>query len=85
VIITSDTRNPERRTIDERVAAEPQLSPPQLPSDAPASPVEAYLARRNRRPVAVEGVVENGVVRPVDPAVKLLEHSRVIIVATEGA
>jgi hypothetical protein len=85
VIIKSDPRNSERRTIDERVAAEPHLPPPQLPVDAPALPVETFLGRRNRRPVAVEGVVENGVVRPVDPAVKLLEHSRVIIVATELA
>jgi hypothetical protein len=33
--------------------------------------------------VAVAGVVENGLVRPLDPAVKLPERSRVIIVATE--
>lgn len=39
--------------------------------------------RRSRRPVAVAGVVENGVVRPVDPAVRLTERARVIIVATE--
>jgi hypothetical protein len=32
---------------------------------------------------AVAGVVENGLVRPLDPAVKLAEHSRVIIVASE--
>jgi len=46
-------------------------------------PVEAHLARL-RRPVAVAGVVENGLVRPLDPSVKLPERSRVIIVATEG-
>jgi hypothetical protein len=34
--------------------------------------------------VAVAGVVENGLVRPLDPAVKLPERSRVIIVALEG-
>jgi hypothetical protein len=45
--------------------------------------MEAHLGRHRRRPVAVAGVVENGVVRPVDPAVKLPEHSRVIIVASE--
>jgi hypothetical protein len=33
--------------------------------------------------VAVAGVVENGVVRPIDPAVVLPEHSRVIIVTSE--
>jgi hypothetical protein len=30
-------------------------------------------------------VVENGLVRPLDPAVRLREHSRVIIVASEGS
>jgi hypothetical protein len=28
--------------------------------------------------------VENGLIRPLDPAVKLQEHSRVIIVTSEG-
>ena len=51
--------------------------------DAPSSPVEAHLGRR-LRPLAVAGVVENGLVRPLDPAVKLPEHARVIIVAAEG-
>jgi len=39
---------------------------------------------RRHRPLAVAGVVENGLVRPLDPAVKLPEHSRVIIVASEA-
>jgi Protein of unknown function DUF104 len=46
--------------------------------------VEAHLAGSGRHPVAVAGVVENGVVRPLDPKVKLPERSRVIIVASEG-
>jgi hypothetical protein len=33
--------------------------------------------------VAVAGVVENGLVRPLDTSVKLPEHARVIIVASE--
>jgi hypothetical protein len=45
-------------------------------------PVEDHLAR-HRRPIAVAGVVENGLVRPLDPKVKLSERSRVIIVASE--
>jgi hypothetical protein len=49
---------------------------------AKADAIATHLGRR-RRPVAVAGVVENGVVRPVDPAVKLPEHARVIIVASE--
>jgi hypothetical protein len=44
--------------------------------------VEALLAGRHR-PLAVAGVVENGLVRPLDPDMKLREHSRVIIVAAE--
>jgi hypothetical protein len=34
--------------------------------------------------VAVAGIVENGLVRPLDTEVKLPEHSRVIIVASEA-
>jgi hypothetical protein len=80
---TPDTRTPERRAKDEQIASEPQLAPPDLTSGAIASPVEAHLGPR-RHPVAVAGVVENGLVRPLDPSVKLREHARVIIVATEG-
>ena len=77
-----DQRSPGRRARDEQVAAEPQLAPLELPPDASPSPVEAHLERR-RRPLAVVGVVENGLVRPLDPTVKLPERSRVIIVASE--
>jgi len=79
----ADERSPERRARDEQIAAEPQMAPPELPPDARSSPVETHLVRRGRRPVAVAGVVENGLVRPLDPAVKLPERSRVIIVASE--
>ena len=77
-----DQRSPGRRALDEQIAAEPPLAPPELPSDAVPSSVETYLSR-HRRPLAVAGIVENGLVRPLDPAVKLPEHARVIIVATE--
>jgi hypothetical protein len=80
-----DQRMPGRRARDEQIAAEPRIAPPQLPSDAAASPVETHLTRIRRRPLAVEGIVENGVVRLLDPAVKLPERSRVIIVASEQA
>ncbi len=79
-----DVRTPSRRATDAALADEPPLAPPDLPPDATPAPVESYL-RRGRRPVAVAGVVENGVVRPLDPAVRLPERSRVIIVATEPA
>ncbi len=79
-----DERSPGRRARDEQIAAEPQLAPLELPPDAVPSPVETHLRRYTRRPLAVAGVVENGLVRPLDPAVKLAEGSRVIIVASEG-
>jgi hypothetical protein len=79
-----DKRSPGRRVRDEAIAAEPQLSPLKLPADAVSSSVEAHLGRQQRRPLAVVGVVENGLVRPLDPTVELPEHSRVIIVASEG-
>ncbi len=78
-----DLRSPQRRDHDERIASEPPLSPLDLPPGAAASAVEAHFASR-RRPLAVAGVVENGLVRPLDPGVRLPEHSRVIIVASEG-
>jgi hypothetical protein len=77
-----DQRSAERRARDEQIAGESPLAPLQLPPDSVASPVETYLARL-RRPVAMAGIVENGLVRPLDPAVKLPEHSRVIIVTSE--
>jgi hypothetical protein len=64
--------------------SEPRLAPLPLPPDAVPLPVEAHLARQ-RRPVAVAGIVENGLVRPLGPRVKLPKRSRVIIVAAEGA
>ena len=80
-----DQRTPGRRARDEQIAAEPPMAPLDLPPDALSSSVEAHLGRHRRRPLAVAGVVENGLVRPLDPAVKLPEHSRVIIVASEQA
>src|SRR5438105_11128627 len=77
-----DHRSPQRRALDEQIAAEPPLPPPDLPPGAVPAPVEAHLPRR--RPVAIAGVVENGLVRPLDPDVKLPERARVIIVAAEG-
>jgi hypothetical protein len=75
-----DRRSPQRKARDEQIASEPQLAPLALPPDAVPLPVEAHLGRQ-RRPVAVAGIVENGLIRPLDPSVKLPERSRVIIVA----
>ncbi len=77
-----DQRSPTRRALDEKIAEAPLLPPLELPPEAVPLPVENYLSRL-RRPVAVAGIVENGLVRPLDPAVKLAEHSRVIIVASK--
>ena len=79
----TDERSPERRARDEQIAGEPQMPPLELPPDATTTPVETHLDWKHWRPMAVAGVVENGVVRPLDPAVKLQERSRVIIVASE--
>ena len=78
-----DQRSPGRCARDEQIAAELQMPRLELPPGEPASPVEMHLGRQRRHPVAMVGVVENGLVRPLDPAVKLPEHSRVIIVASE--
>lgn len=80
-----DRRDASRRAKDEQIAAEPLLPPPDLPPDAVATPMESHLGRSRRRPVAVEGIVENGLVRPLDAAIKLPEHARVIIVASEAS
>jgi len=79
----SDHRSPSRRLRDEEIAAELPLPPLLLPANASPSPIEMHLMGR-RRPLAVAGVVENGLVRPLDPTVKLPEHSRVIIVTSEA-
>lgn len=81
VTAESDNRSPERRAKDELIAGEAPLSQPDIPADAAPVPLERLLSRGRPEPVAVAGVVENGVVRPLDPAVKLQEHARVIIVA----
>jgi hypothetical protein len=81
----NDPRSPQRRAQDERIASEPQLPPIDVPPGAEPLPLEGHLARRGRRPLAVAGVVENGLVRPLDESVKLPEHSRVIIIASNGA
>lgn len=82
-IPTMDQRSAERRVQDEQLATEPRLAPLVLLSGAVPATIEAHFDRFRRRPVAMAGVVENGLVRPLDPTVKLPEHSRVIIVTSE--
>jgi hypothetical protein len=80
----ADNRTPDRRKRDEQIAAQAPLPSAKLPPDAVPTPVEDHLVRLSRRPVALPGVVENGLIRPLDASVKLPENSRVIIVATDG-
>lgn len=80
-IPTAERRSAERRARDEQIAGETHLPRLDVPPGAVPAPVEAHLARQRRQPLAIAGIVENGLVRPLDPAVKLPEHSRVIIVA----
>jgi hypothetical protein len=80
--IQPDSRCERREALDEQNASEPHLPhPTAMPGEQPR-PLEAHL--RPRRPVAVIGVVENGMVRLLDSSVKLPEHSRVIVVASEA-
>jgi hypothetical protein len=79
---TPDQRSASRRDQDERIAAEPPMPAPSLPTGVRPSAIENFLGQQ-RQPLAVTGIVENGLVRPLDPTVKLLERSRVIIVTTK--
>jgi hypothetical protein len=80
-----DRRSPDRRARDEQIAPVPPMAPPEIPPHVDALPVEARLGQPHPRPLAIVGVVENGLVRPLDPDVKLPEHSRVIIVASKAS
>ncbi len=80
-IIEPDTQSASRRAKDEEIAGEPLLLPPNLSPDAAWQPVEAHLGRVRRQPLALPGIVENGVIRLLVSDVILPEHSRVIVVA----
>ena len=83
--IERDGRTAKRKKRDEQIAVEPPLPPLELPPDAKPAPVEHHLRKLRRQPRAFLGVVENGVVRPLDPDVRLPERSSVIIVAPAGS
>ena len=48
-----DDRSPERKALDEKIAAEAHAPIPPLPPDAPRVPVEELLRQRRRKPLAV--------------------------------
>ena len=81
--IEPDTRSDRRKALDEAIAAEPHEPIPPLPPGTPLRPMESFLTRP--KPVAIAGVVENGLVRPLDPAVRLAERQRVLIVLPAGS
>jgi len=76
-----DLRSERRKALDEQPASEPQLPHPDVAPGEQPRPLEEYL--HPRRPVGVVGVAENGLVRLLDPRVRLPEQSRVIVVASE--
>jgi hypothetical protein len=78
-----DLRTERRKTLDDQLSSEPHLPHPNIPPGEQPRPIEEHI--RHRRPVAIAGVVENGLVRLLDPQMRLPEHSRVIVVASEPA
>ena len=79
-----DDRSDAQRERDERIAAEPPLPQPDVAPGVAPLPLEAILRGRSGHPFAIAGIVENGLVKPLDPTVRLPEHARVIIVAAQG-
>jgi hypothetical protein len=78
-----DDRDSVRRALDEHIATEPYLPPLEVSADAKSMTMETHRDIQRKQPLAIVGIVENGLVRPLDSQVKLAENSRVIIVAAE--
>jgi hypothetical protein len=76
-----DLRSKRRKVLDQQLASEPHMPLPDIPPGDQPRPLETHL--HHRRSLAVVGVVENGLVRLLDPHVRLPEQSRVIVVASE--
>ncbi len=51
-----------------------------LPRGAVAMPLKHFLEKGDSKPLALMGIVENGLIRPLDPSIVLPEQTRVIIV-----
>ena len=82
--ISPDDRSEQRKRKDDAIASEPPLPPLDLPAGVQPLPIEEHLRKRRRKPQAFLGVVENGVIRPIDPDVRLPDRSSVIIVTSGG-
>ena len=76
----ADTRGPQRRALDEQIAAEVEAERLIPPPESIPLPVEAFMRSPS---TAMVGIVENGVIRPLNPNFNLPERSRVIIVAMD--
>lgn len=76
-----DDRSEERRRLDEQVAGEPRKPRPPVAEGGKPKPMESFLRPEDLpKPKAIVGVVEDGVVRPLDAGLRLPEHGRVLIV-----
>jgi hypothetical protein len=80
--ISHDDRTQERRALDDAIANEVKLPIPDHIEEYPRSSMEEHLEKLYR-PVAVPGVIENGVVRLLDSTISLPEHTPVIVVASQ--
>ena len=78
----ADTRSESRKTLDEQLAAAPLLPFPDIGPESKPSPLQAHL-RPRRGPMAVRGVVENGVIRLLDSKVTFPEQTHVLVVASD--
>jgi hypothetical protein len=76
-----DNRSPERRAMDEEIANEPKLPIPEIPPGTIPRRFEEVPEFHSSKPVACEGIYENGVVRLLDDSIQIPEHARVIVLA----
>lgn len=79
--LEKDTRTEERRRLDEKIAAEPPKPRPPKINPATTKPIEEFLGPEDLpKARAVIGIVEKGLVRPLDPNHRLPEQHKVLIV-----
>ena len=76
-----DDRSKNQKIRDEQIASSPKNSRPKPASEASPKPIEEFLAPEDiPSPRAIVGIVEDGVVKPLDTSQALKEHSKVLIV-----
>jgi hypothetical protein len=76
-----DDRTEDQKQQDEQIASGPKNPRPELTSDVSPKPIEEFFAPEDiPSPKAIVGIVENGIVKPVDSSQPLKEHSKVLIV-----